>query len=80
MVFAHWGVIGHGVGDATQAAWVPLRHIVKEVAGSFGGTGLEDFLLLAYGEPLGAPVCAILEQVRPSVGLFVLVGVDEMGS
>ena len=77
-VFACWGVVGHDIGDAAQAACIPVGHIVKEVAGVFGPAGFEDFLLSAHGEPLGAPVRSILEQARPCVGLFVLVVVDKV--
>ena len=64
-VFTRGGVIGYGIGDATQAAWVPMRHIVKEVSRVLGEAGFECFLLPAYGEPLGAPVRVILEQPGP---------------
>ena len=57
-----------------------MRHIVKEVSRIFGEAGFEHFLLSAYGEPLGAPVRAILEQPGPQIGLFLLVAVDEVRS
>ena len=78
-VFTRRGVVSHDIRNAAQVACIPMGHIVKEVAGGFGPAGLEDFLLSAHGEPLGAPVRSILEQARPSIGLFALVTVDEMG-
>ena len=77
-VFTRGGVVGHGIGNAAQAACVPARHIVKEVSRRFGVTGFEGLLLSAYGEPLGAPVRSIFEQACPCVGLFTLVVVNEM--
>ena len=79
-VFTHRGVVGHDVGNAAQAACIPVSHIVKEVAGGFGPAGFEDFLLSAHGEPLGAPVRSIFEQACPSVRLLALVAVDKMGA
>jgi hypothetical protein len=79
-IFTRWGVVGNGIGNATQAACVPARHIVEEVPGCFGAAGFEDFLLPANGEPLGAPVCSIFEQSCPFVGLFTLVVVNEVGA
>ena len=48
LVFTHRGMIGYGVGDMAQAACVPMRYIVKEVAHGSGAAGLEYFLLSAY--------------------------------
>ena len=78
-IFTRWGVVGHDIGYVAQAACIPMGHIVKEVTGSLGTAGFEDFLLSAHGEPLGAPVRSILEKARPIVGLFAPVVVDEMG-
>ena len=79
-VFTRQGMVGLGVGNVAQAACVPTRHIVEEVPGCFGAAGLEDFLLPAYGEPLGAPVRSIFKQACPCIGLFALVVVDEVGA
>ena len=57
-----------------------MRHIVKEVSRFFGEAGFEHFLLSAYGEPLGAPVRAILEEQGPQIGLLLFVGIDKVGS
>ena len=54
-VFTRRGVVGDGIGDAAQAAWVPMRHIVKEVSSVFGVTWFEYLFLSTDGEPLGAP-------------------------
>ena len=70
-VFTCRGVVGQDIGNAAQAACVPVGHIVKEIAGIFGPAGLEDLLLSAHGEPLGAPVRSILEEMRPVESLGV---------
>ena len=77
-VFTRRGVVGHGIGNATQAACIPTRHIVKEVSRRFGVARFERLLLSAYGEPLGAPVRSIFKQACPCVGLFMPVVVDEV--
>ena len=58
-VFTCRGMICDGVDDAAQVAWVPFGHIVEEIVHVLGCAVLEDFLLLTYGEPLGAPVRVI---------------------
>ena len=79
-IFTRGGVIGDGVRDATQVAWVPMRHIVKKVSRVLGEARFEGLLFSAYGEPLGAPVRAILEEPCPYIGLLLSVAVDEVGS
>ena len=79
-VFARRGVVGHGIRNAAQAARIPTCHIVEEVPSRLGTAGFEDLLLLAYGEPLGAPVRMIFEQACPFIRLFTLVIVDEVGA
>ena len=73
-------MVGHGVGNAAQAACIPARHIVEEVPSRLSAAGFEDLLLPAYGEPLGAPVRSIFKQVCPYVRLFTLVIIDKVGA
>ena len=70
-IFTRWGVVGHGKGNAAQAACIPVRHIVEEVSGRFGAAGLEYFLLPAYGEPLGAPVHSFFFFLNEKEAIFM---------
>ena len=77
-IFTRGGVAGHGVRNAAQLARVPFSHIVEKVARVFSATRFKYFLLLAYGEPVGAPVCVIFKLERPCIGLLVVVIIDEV--
>ena len=79
-IFTRGGVIREDVGDATQVACVPFRHIVKKVAGGLREGWLEDLLVSANREPLGPPVCGILPALLPIALGAALVHGQEVGT